>query len=172
MLGGGNGWSTGASHASHLGDCCPSAYSSGVSYVKKRYSTTIGRWTAIVQVTSMRGTCGWREKLTVVRDLVTLYGMYVMYVIFFWYMQYAKSLLKMPNVTRCHNCIQKLANFSGGGPQTPPMRGGTSPSHTVPPHTFGALVGLWPTFSDFFNLFQSHAWACVHWSKCLQDLQK
>ena len=27
---------TGASHASHLGDCCPSAYSSGVSYVKKR----------------------------------------------------------------------------------------------------------------------------------------
>ena len=30
------GGSTGASHASHLGDCCPSAYSSGVSYVKKR----------------------------------------------------------------------------------------------------------------------------------------
>ena len=27
---------TGASHASHLGDCCPSAYSSGVSYVKER----------------------------------------------------------------------------------------------------------------------------------------
>ena len=30
------GQTTGASHASHLGDCCPSAYSSGVSYVKKR----------------------------------------------------------------------------------------------------------------------------------------
>ena len=28
--------STGASHASHLGDCCPSAYSSRVSYVKNR----------------------------------------------------------------------------------------------------------------------------------------
>ena len=48
--------STGVSHASHLGDCCPSAYSSGVSYVKKTSlrmirSTTIGRWTAIAQVT-------------------------------------------------------------------------------------------------------------------------
>ena len=31
-----NGDTTGAAHASHLGDCCPSAYSSGVSYVKKR----------------------------------------------------------------------------------------------------------------------------------------
>ena len=56
------GISTGASHANHLG--CPSAYSNRGSGVKKKsllyvwYSTTIGRWTAIAQVTSMRGTCG------------------------------------------------------------------------------------------------------------------
>ena len=32
----GVGVSTGASHASHLGNCCPSAYSSRLSYIKKR----------------------------------------------------------------------------------------------------------------------------------------
>ena len=40
---------TGASHASHLGNCCPSAYSSGVSNVKKR------------QVWKSRSETNWRH---------------------------------------------------------------------------------------------------------------
>ena len=65
-------------------------------------------------------------------------------------MQYAKSLLKMPNVTRCHDLHSKTWNFSGGGPPDPPNKRGGHPPLVLSP--CAPLVCLW-AFGPLLQIF-------------------
>ena len=52
-------------------------------------------------------------------------------------MQYARSVVMMPDATRYHNLHPQIPNFPGGAPQTPQWEGGDPPSYSLP-------TRLWP----------------------------
>ena len=84
-------------------------------------------------------------------------------------MQYARSLVMMPDATRYHNLHPQIPNFSGGGSQTPPpMTGRTPPllySPPPPPCACGPLghLPLCITWAEACSGLSFFCWQLTNW---------